>query len=131
MSYDFKKALIIAGLIAIGSDGAVSDNELQLLNKIVRANNISPEEEQKILAHITPKLGSAAGKGALLKESVQNLTGDEKIEIIRMSCSLMATDMLLRENELDILKKIGSIMSIPQSTMQNIIKTEMSGRSGL
>ncbi|MBN2532564.1 MAG: tellurite resistance TerB family protein [Spirochaetales bacterium] len=127
MGYDFKKSLILGGLIAIGSDGAVSDEELQLMNNFLRKNGITPDEEQRILKEITPKLGTTIEKGNLFKEVSRNLKGEEKHKIVRSCCALIFSDRNSGENEIKTLKKIGSILNIPDYTIQSIIDTEKPG----
>jgi uncharacterized tellurite resistance protein B-like protein len=126
MGYDFKKCLILGGLIAIGSDGAVSNQELQLMNNFLRKNGITPDEEQKILKEITPKLGTAIEKGNLFKEVSRNLTSEEKNKVLQSCCALIFSDMQLGEIEIKTLKKIGTILNIPDYTLQSIIDTERS-----
>lgn len=126
MGYDFKKCLIVGGLIAIGSDGAVSDRELQLMNSFLRKNGVTPEEEQIILKEVTPKLGSAIEKGNLFREVSGNLTSEEKNEVLRCCCTLIFSDMKIGEIEIKTLKKIGAILNIPDYTLQGIIDTERS-----
>lgn len=126
MGYEFKKCLILGGLIAIGSDGAVSDQELQLMNNFLRKNGITPDEEQRILKEITPKLGTVVEKGNLFKEVSRNLTSEEKNKVLQSCCALILSDMQLGEIEIKTLKKIGAILNIPDSTLQSIIDTERS-----
>lgn len=125
MAYDFKKSLVVAGLITVGSDGAVTDHELKLLDSYLLDNHVTMEEEQKILKEVTPRLGSAVAKGALLREVTKYLNTNEKKKILQSCCTLMFSDMHVKEDEVKTLKKIGAIMSVPDSITLNIINTEL------
>jgi len=128
MNYNGKKCLVVAGLIAIGSDGAVSENELQLMDRFLRKNGVTAKEEEKILKEITPRLGSAVSKGNLFREVSKTITTEEKKEVLRFCAGLILSDMALGKVEAETLKKIGIIMGIPARTIQAIIDSEMAGK---
>lgn len=125
MNYTDKKSLVVAGLITIGSDGDVTDHEMRILHGFLQEFQVSPGEEQKILKEITPRLASTAAKGALLKEVTRSLSTDKKKEILRACCTLMFSDMQVKENEVKTLKKIGMVMTIPEVVFRGIINQEL------
>jgi uncharacterized tellurite resistance protein B-like protein len=121
----FIRAVIVAGLTTIGSDSAVSDSELDMINTMLKNKGVPPSYVNSILSEVTPRLGNMEDRKKILKETSPFLTLEEKQEIIKLCTRLAVSDNNIDENEIQTIKKIAEIWDISERSSGFIIKNEI------